>query len=103
MAEEASTKGGPQRVEVTPDMVESLATKLDAFGEGLPDEERAVLRSVLNAGMRAQSSEVDGFMDIESYSWGLTSPLGAEVRRYDIVGAFPKKLDFGQMKAGESG
>ena len=26
-----------------------------------------------------------------------------EVRRYDVVGAFPKKLEFGQMKAGDSG
>jgi len=26
----------------------------------------------------------------------------AEVRRYDIVGAFPKKLEFGQMKAGDT-
>ncbi len=25
-----------------------------------------------------------------------------EVRRYDIVGAFPKKLEFGQMKAGDT-
>ncbi len=26
-----------------------------------------------------------------------------EVRRYDIVGAYPKKLEFGQMKAGDTG
>ena len=74
MADEASEGGGPQRVDVTRDTVEALAAKLDTFGEDLPDEERAVLRSVLNAGMQVLSSEVKGFMDIESFSWGLTSP-----------------------------
>ena len=106
MGDGKSTSGPEQEAEVTQETIEALVTKLDAFGEGLSVEERVVLGALLNAGMQAVSSEVKGFagghIDVESYAWGATSPLGTEVRRYDIVGAFPKKLEFGQMKAGDT-
>lgn len=104
MGKEPLAGGAEQELDVTRETIEALATKLDAFGAGLGDEERVVLGSLLNAGMQAVSAEVTGFAGggIEGMSWSFapTSPLGAEVRRYDIVGAFPKKVEIGALKAG---
>ena len=103
MTEQTSAAGAEQELAVTQETIDALAVKLDGFGGTLEKEERLVL----NAGTYALSSEVKGFggeaIEVPSFSWGVTSSLGTEVRRYDIVGAFPKKLEFGQMKAGDGG
>jgi len=57
MGDDKSTSGPEQEAEVTQETIEALATKLDAFGEGLSVEERVVLGALLNAGMQAVSSE----------------------------------------------
>ena len=107
VTEQPSEAGAEQELDVTQATIEALAVKLDGFGGTLEDEERLVLAAVLNTGMDVLSSEVEGFggeaIEIHSWSFGVISPLGTTVRRYDIVGAFPKKLEFGQMKAGDGG
>lgn len=107
LTDQPSTAGTEKDTDVTPETISALATKLDSFGGALDDRELVVLATVLHAGMQALSSEVKGFsrefIDIESWSFGATSPLGTIVRRYDIVGAFPKKLEIGQVKSGDGG
>ena len=56
--------------------VENLAGKLDSFGDGLPDGERALLAAVVAAGIDAIRPEVEGFGPLDQFTIGGGGGIG---------------------------
>jgi hypothetical protein len=71
-------------LDVTKEVLDSLAAKLDAFGEGLPDDERTVLATVIAAGMQAIGAEVQGFSATSEIQID-SSFVGAPIKRYKFT------------------
>lgn len=70
-------------VDVSQEAVQTLASKLDSFGEGLSEEECTLLSAVVAAGAKSLVPEVQGFagstVPMDQLSFNLASP-GAPLR-----------------------